>query len=70
MPQSNKRLIDLSKAAAKNLDYIYKGLTRVKIDILDGPVKTPAERPNDLQIETIPFIKAILFEGNLQLISC
>lgn len=34
MDQSNKRLIDLSKKAAKQLGFIRTGLTKVKIEIL------------------------------------
>ena len=31
----NKRLIDLSKAAAQKLGFISKGITRVKVEVLD-----------------------------------
>ena len=34
MHKSNKRLIDLSKRAAKELGFIHAGLTKVKIEIL------------------------------------
>jgi len=34
MDKSNKRLIDLSKRAAKELGFIHAGLTKVKIEIL------------------------------------
>ena len=30
-----RRIIDLTRAGAKKLDYIHKGLTRVKIEVLD-----------------------------------
>lgn len=33
-PQSNKRLLDLSKRAAKELGFVQAGLTRVKIEVL------------------------------------
>lgn len=31
-----RRLVDLSRSAAKKLDYISSGLTRVKVEVLDG----------------------------------
>lgn len=34
MPSSSKRCIDLTKRAAKQLNFISKGLTKVKIEIL------------------------------------
>ena len=34
LAKSNKRLIDLSKKAAKELGYVHAGLTKVKIEIL------------------------------------
>jgi rare lipoprotein A len=34
MHPRNERLIDLSKAAARALDYIARGLTRVKVEVL------------------------------------
>jgi rare lipoprotein A len=34
MYHKNKRLIDLSKAAARVLDYTARGLTRVKVEVL------------------------------------
>ncbi len=37
MPKSNKRSIDLTKAAAKQLNYIAKGLTKVKIEVIPAP---------------------------------
>ncbi|MBC8173311.1 MAG: septal ring lytic transglycosylase RlpA family protein [Chitinophagales bacterium] len=39
MPQSNKRSIDLTLAAAKKLDYIHSGLTKVKIEVIPDPTK-------------------------------
>ncbi len=35
----NKRLIDLSKAAARQLDYIKSGLTRVKVEVIRKATK-------------------------------
>lgn len=43
MPAWNKRSIDLSKAGAKQLNYIYAGLTKVKIEIIPDPSKKKAE---------------------------
>jgi len=34
MHPKNKRLIDLSRAAAKKLDYTSRGLARVKVEVL------------------------------------
>ena len=34
MYRKNRRLIDLSKSAARILDYLSRGLTRVKVEIL------------------------------------
>ncbi len=41
MPQSNKRAIDVSLAAAKKLNFVREGLTTVTIEILvnDTPPK-------------------------------
>ena len=36
-PFVKERIIDLSKAAAAKLDYIDKGVTRVRIEVLDKP---------------------------------
>ncbi len=36
----NKRLVDLSKAAAKKLGFVQSGITRVKIEILGGDMKS------------------------------
>lgn len=35
----NKRLIDLSKAAAQQLGYIKSGITKVKIEVVKKPVR-------------------------------
>ena len=32
----NKRLVDLSKSAARKLGYVRRGLTRVKVEVLPG----------------------------------
>ena len=38
LKSKNKRLIDLSKCAAKQLAFISRGVTRVKIEVLDKPL--------------------------------
>jgi rare lipoprotein A len=35
MSKTNKRLIDLSKSAAKELAFISRGLTKVKIELIE-----------------------------------
>jgi rare lipoprotein A (peptidoglycan hydrolase) len=54
LPQSSKRSIDLSMAAAKQLNFVQKGLTKVTIEIIDktqpvnrSPVDTITYLPND-----------------------
>jgi len=37
MPKSNKRSIDLSKAAAKKLNFVRAGLTTVTVEIVEKP---------------------------------
>lgn len=37
MHRKNKRLIDLSKAAAKKLGFLKKGLTKVKVEVVKKP---------------------------------
>ncbi|MCC7525969.1 MAG: septal ring lytic transglycosylase RlpA family protein [Chitinophagaceae bacterium] len=37
MHHKNKRLIDLSKSAAKKLGFVKKGLTRVSVEVVDPP---------------------------------
>ncbi|WP_324556867.1 septal ring lytic transglycosylase RlpA family protein [Agriterribacter sp.] len=37
MHPKNKRLIDLSKAAAQKLGFIKKGLTRVRVEVVNKP---------------------------------
>lgn len=53
MPAWNKRSIDLSFKAASELDYIYKGLTHVVIEVIDPPSKVPPrEKPPTTYVET------------------
>jgi rare lipoprotein A len=35
LPKKSKRIIDLSKAAATELDFIRQGLTQVEIEVLE-----------------------------------
>ena len=37
MHHKNRRLIDVSKAAAKKLGFVKKGLTKVKVEVVKGP---------------------------------
>ena len=37
MHPKNKRLIDLSKAAAKKLGFIRKGLVKVRVEVVNKP---------------------------------
>ena len=39
MHHLNRRLIDLSPAAAKQLDYIGRGLTKVRVEVIPKPKK-------------------------------
>lgn len=58
MPLWNKRSIDLTEAAASQLNYISKGLTKVLIEIIPDPLKkTPVSRPGDLPIGYFPVSK-------------
>lgn len=43
-PHVEGRIIDLSKSAAKKLGFINKGITKVKIEIIDNPFDTPEEK--------------------------
>jgi rare lipoprotein A len=53
MPAWNKRSIDLSFKAASELDYIYKGLTKVLIEVIDPPSEVPPrEVPPITYLET------------------
>ncbi len=45
LPPSSKRTIDLTYAAARKLNFIKKGLTKVKIEVLKaGPVVKPKKK--------------------------
>lgn len=39
MSRKNKRLIDVSKASAMKLGFVKKGLTKVRVEIIDNPEK-------------------------------
>ena len=39
LPQNSKRTIDLSLKAAKQLNFIKSGITKVEITVLDSPTK-------------------------------
>jgi rare lipoprotein A len=43
-PHVEGRIIDLSKSAAKKLGFINKGITKVKIEVIDNPFDTPEEK--------------------------
>jgi rare lipoprotein A len=50
LPQSSKRMIDLSLAAAKQLNFVRKGLTQVKIEIVPkdpDPIEEPQKEPQE-----------------------
>lgn len=62
-PFVNDRLIDLSRAAAEQLDFIKKGVAKVKVEVVDlkknttrplkkNTVKTPVETPIRTPVET------------------
>ena len=59
MPQWNKRAIDLTEKAARQLNFISSGLTKVKVEVIPTPGTIPLviERPSDLATEHIPLIK-------------
>lgn len=58
MPLWNKRSIDLTEAAASQLNYISKGLTKVLIEIIPDPFKkTDFVRPVDLPLTYISVVK-------------
>lgn len=52
MPQWNKRTIDLTKTGAKKLNYLYAGLTRVRIEVIPDPGKI--KPPPDKKLTTMP----------------
>lgn len=57
MPKSNKRSIDLTYSAAEKLGYIAKGLTRVRIEVIDEPeVALVPLDPGPPALETIRII--------------
>jgi len=41
-PYIGRRLIDVSKAAAKRLGFIYSGTTRVRVEVVARPILLPA----------------------------
>lgn len=48
LPKSSKRSIDLTLRSAKQLNFVKKGLTKVKIEVMDRskyPVQESAEKP-------------------------
>ena len=47
MPKSNGRSIDLTELAASKLNYLAKGLTKVRIEVIPAPTAVTT-RPNDL----------------------
>ncbi len=58
MPLWNKRSIDLTEAAAGQLNYISRGLTRVLIEIIPDPFKKPAYiRPTDLPVTCLDVVE-------------
>lgn len=56
MPQSNKRSIDLTERAARQLNFIAKGLTKVRIEVIPAPDMIPA--PRDLPVNPISQIRS------------
>ncbi len=46
MHPKNKRLIDVSSEAAKRLGFIRKGLTRVKVEVVERPVTEVVRKTN------------------------
>lgn len=51
-PRRKSRIIDVSKSAAEVLDFIKAGVTRVRIEVVPGPIDL---RYLDLMRPTIPF---------------
>lgn len=63
MPKSNGRSIDLTELAASKLNYLAKGLTKVRIEVIPAPTAVIA-RPNNLPetpVASIP-VKTISVE--------
>lgn len=54
MPQYNKRSIDLTEMAAGKLNFIPKGLTKVRIEVIPAPDMKLA--PRDLPTSPLPLI--------------
>ncbi len=52
-PRRKSRIIDVSKSAAEVLDFIKAGVTRVRIEVVPGPIDL---RYLDLMRPTIPFL--------------
>jgi rare lipoprotein A (peptidoglycan hydrolase) len=54
MPKWNKRSIDLSFTAAEKLNYVQKGLTKVRIEVIPPPEQEePAPNPGPLAVERV-----------------
>lgn len=47
LPKSSKRMIDLSRAAAEQLNFIVKGLTQVRMEVLDNEYLKPSYPAGD-----------------------
>jgi rare lipoprotein A len=54
LPQSSKRIVDLSKAAAAQLNFIPKGLTKVELTIIQHATKSLATEPQEEDLELVP----------------
>ena len=52
-PRRKSRIIDVSQSAAEALDFIKAGVTRVRIEVVPGPVDL---RYLDLMRPSIPFL--------------
>lgn len=52
-PRRKSRIIDVSKSAAEVLDFIKAGVTRVRLEVVPGPIDL---RYLDLMRPTIPFL--------------
>ena len=64
MPAWNKRSIDLTRAGAKKLNYISSGVTRVKIEVINGPGALADARPADLPLEPIKMVVPVQISCN------
>jgi rare lipoprotein A len=65
MPLWNKRSIDLTEAAAEQLNYITKGLTKVLIEIIPDPFKKHPTRPVDLPLTRMHVVQLEQFDDVL-----